>query len=193
MASQTFNKQRIGVLLGACLGAVSMFLPWLIISAPGIISQHQNGFHNYGIGAFLSFVVSGILAFANTDRRPFFNRLYGMITLCAALIALLFTFIAFAFNNLGSIEKHAGAGIWLSLFAGSTILFSAWSLKKTTNDLTKHNRHIKQQISIPITNKRNGHYNMPPMHFSELERLIALKESGTITDEEYNVLKSMLT
>src|SRR5450631_3516340 len=85
----TLNKQRKFILIAALAGLISIFLPWVSVSA-GFISMSVNGFHSYGIMAFLAFICTGVVAFMG-DQSKSLDKSMWMVELIAGAVALLFT------------------------------------------------------------------------------------------------------
>ncbi len=88
MNFQLMSKQRKFLLISSAVGFISMFLPWVSISMFGY-TQSANGMHKEGVVVFICFVVTGIIAFID-DQKKNLDKTMWTVTLLAGVIALLF-------------------------------------------------------------------------------------------------------
>ena len=68
MNFQLMSKQRKFLLISSAVGFISMFLPWVSISMFGY-TQSANGMHKEGVVVFICFVVTGIVAFIDDQKK----------------------------------------------------------------------------------------------------------------------------
>jgi len=196
----TLHKQRKLVLIAAAVGLIAVFLPWITVSAGMFgqsISQSTNGFHGIGILAFLAFAGAGIIAFlgnqaTSLDKGNWFAALgCGAVALLAVLI--------FIFNSSGSMGSFGfadagfGFGLWIAILAAAAVVVAAWLLKSPGDSLQSGFESLKKNIpgavaSTPTTNTTTAGTDK----MAQLEKLIALKTEGKITEEEYQDLKSKI-
>ena len=69
MNFQTLNKQRRFILIAAITGIISIFLPWITVNLFGL-TKNINGFHGWGILAFLAFVTSAGMSISGNQGQP---------------------------------------------------------------------------------------------------------------------------
>ncbi len=196
MNFQTMSKQRKFILIAAVIGIISVFLPWATVSI-GMFgesaSESVNGFHGVGIIVFLAFIIAAIVTLTG-DQTKALDKTTWMVALIAAAAALLFAVIALANTShagLGFVDAGFGFGIWLTLAAAIGVGASAWLFRNPADDLKSGFDDLKKKISTstapqsPATNTGSGSNKI-----AELEKLSKLRESGSITEEEYQQLKS---
>jgi O-antigen/teichoic acid export membrane protein len=192
MNFQTLNRQRKLILISAAIGIISIFLPWFSAGAFGF-SVHINGFHGWGILAFLCFIASIVIALIGTqtealDKSTWFAEIIsGGVTLLCVIITMLSS----GSSGFGFISAAFGFGIWVALAAAIGVTFFAWIFRNPSHDFKSGFESLKKTVSVskdshtvtssPGTNK-----------IAELERLSILKENGIITDTEFQELKSKL-
>ncbi|HWB28512.1 MAG TPA: SHOCT domain-containing protein [Chitinophagaceae bacterium] len=200
MNFKALHKQKKYILVAAAAGILSIFLPWLTVSA-GIfgesISRSTNGFSGIGILAFFGFAAAGVLTFTGNNTLPFEKGTW-MASLGAAAVSLLsvLIFMANTSGSLGSAgfaEAHFGFGLWISLVAAIALAASAWFLKSPEADLQSGLKDLKKNItshlntSSPVRDVPAGKNRL-----DELERLITLKNEGKISEDEYNEMKAKI-
>ena len=202
MNFQTMNKQRKLILIAAALGVVSVFLPWFSAGAFGF-SVHINGFHDWGILAFICFLGAAIISLAGNQNLPLDKGIWFATILCGslALLSVIITLISSAGNSedLGFASAGIGFGIWIALLASVAVMLFAWMFRNPAHDLKSGFESIKNSVSATASSFSN---NMNASSASsatgssnkiaELERLSKLKENGSITEEEFLQLKSKL-
>jgi hypothetical protein len=230
------SKQRKFILISAAAGVISVFLPWATISVGMLgesMSQHANGFRNYGICAFLGMAVAAIVSLTG-DQTKTLEKTPWIVSLIGGAISVLFIGffmlnIANAFGagaGFGMIDVGFGFGLWISLAASIAIIASAWLYKNPGDNLKGAFDSLKKDISVATTSvsnmntgtntnagtntstnmgtntnpSANTNMNFPGQNntggitnkIAELERLSKLRENGSITEEEYQQLKSKL-
>lgn len=197
----TLHKQRKLILLAAAIGLISVFLPWITVSAGMFgqsISKSTNGFHGIGVLAFLAFAGAGIFAFTG-NQSVSLNKGNWFAALGCGSVALLAVLI-FIFNSSGSMGSFGfadaafGFGLWIAILAAAGIVVAAWLLKSPGDSLQSGFESLKKNIPVSaatnttVTNTTAaGNDKM-----AQLEKLIALKNEGKITEEEYQDLKSKI-
>lgn len=199
MNFQTLNKQRKLILIAAVVGIISIFLPWFSAGAFGF-SMHINGFHGWGILAFLAFVAAAIIVLIGTQTEALDKTMWFGTILCGALalLSIIITLISSASNSadFGFASAGMGFGIWISLAAGIAILLFAWTLRNPAHDLKSGFESIKNSVSTTASSFSNNSNSTTASSgtnkIAELERLSKLKENGSITEEEFQQLKSKL-
>jgi hypothetical protein len=205
MNFQLLNKQRKMILIAAAIGLISVFLPWITMSASmfgnEIASESRNGFHGSGVVVFLAFAVAVILSLMG-DQTKTLEKTMWFVTLAAGAVALLFVVISLI-NSSGGPEGAIadikfGFGIWIALAASLGTVAAAWMFKNPEDNLKDGLESLKKGIAIP-SNSTPGGAATPPRQapnsnsrMDELERLIRMKNEGKITEEEYQQLKSKL-
>ncbi|MFT4203449.1 MAG: SHOCT domain-containing protein [Chitinophagaceae bacterium] len=209
MNFQTLNKQRKSVAIAALLGTISIFLPWIKVDA-FMFEQSVNGFHGWGVLAFLAFVTSLVLSLVGTQTDALPKRNW-LIVLVAGAVSLLIVLVAVvrahnassSINNtvegLGSLfgsnsnsaKSMFGSGlqwgIWLALIASIGVVAGAWFLKSPGMTLAS----AVQGISLPPipninTSTPSGNTSKK---YAELEKLLELKNKGAISEEEFQAMK----
>jgi len=191
------------ILIAAAIGLISVFLPWIKFSASmfgnEIASESINGFHGWGVLAFLAFAVACVLSLMG-DQTKTLDKTMWMVTLAMGVVALFAVVIRLL--NSGPVEMVAevkfGFGIWIALAASLGTLAAAWMFKNPEDTLKDGLESLKKGIAIP-SNSTPGGASTPPRQapggnsrMDELERLIKMKNEGKITEEEYQQLKSKL-
>jgi hypothetical protein len=200
MNFQTMNRQRKLILIAAAIGIISVFLPWITISMFGM-NQNINGFHGWGILAFLAFVVTGVVALVGNQTSALDKGLWFLAIACGA-VALLSVIIAIASSSgspdggLGLVDAGIGVGTYMAIATSLAIVIIAWIFRSTADNLKSGFEGLKKSISIPATSfsGTNTHTttSSPTNKIVELERLSKLKENGNITEDEFQQLKSKL-
>jgi len=190
MNFQTMNKQRKLILISAAIGVISIFLPWFSAGAFGF-SVHINGFHGWGILAFLAFVVSAVITLtgAQTNALDKTTWFAAIITGAVAVLAVLITMLSSS-GGFGFVSAGFGFGIWIALASAIGIVLFAWMFKDPAQDLKSAFESLKHSVSAASTSTSNKTSASSPDKIAELERLSKLKENGSITEEEFQQLKS---
>jgi len=193
------NKQRKLIAIAALVGIISIFLPWFSAGAFGF-SVHVNGFHGWGILVFLCFAASIVIALAGTQSASLDKSMWLIAIICGALafLSIVIT-MSSSTGGFGFISAGFGFGIWIALIAAIGILAFAWMFKNPADNFKSGFESLKTTVaasantftnsnSAPSTNTASASENK----IAELERLSKLKENGSITDEEFQQLKSKL-
>lgn len=199
MNFQTMHKQRKFIMLAAALGIIAAFLPWQTVSA-GIfgasISSGVNGFHGIAILAFLCFIAAGIVSLTGDQTKPLVNSSW-MGALILGAIAIICVAVAMFNTNqgFGFVEVGIGVGCWIALAAALGVTGSAWLLKSPGDNLKAGIDSIKKTVATATTTTTPPPINNTKANvdkIAELERLVQLKDSGNISEEEYQQMKSKL-
>jgi hypothetical protein len=191
MNFQTLNKQRKFILISAAIGIISIFLPWFSAGAFGF-SVHINGFHGWGILAFLCFIASIIIVLLGVQTQTLDKSMWLAAIICGA-VALLSVIIAMlsSSSGFGFISAGFGIGIWIALVAALGVTVFTWMFKNPAHDFKSGFESLKKTISVPASSSNTAAVSSADK-IAELERLSKLKENGTITDAEFQQLKSKL-
>jgi hypothetical protein len=192
MNFQTMNNQRKLILISAAIGIISIFLPWFSAGAFGF-SVHINGFHGWGILAFLAFVASIIIALMGTQTEALDKSMWFAAIICGgvALLSVVITMLSSS-GGYGFVSAGFGFGIWLALAAAIGVTIFAWIFKNPAHDLKSGFESLKKTVSTPSSSSPNTPPPASADKIAELERLSKLKENGSITETEFQQLKSKL-
>lgn len=188
MNFSAMSKQRKFLLIAALAGIVSIFLPWH--TAGGLFEGLSiNGFHGIGVLVFFLFAGVGVLAIIGDQTKPL-DKTMWLIALAAGVIALLciITRLSGASDAFGILSP--GIGLWIALATSVGILAFAWMFKNPGDTLQNAFEGLKKNVasntSTPSRPASTG------SKVDELEKLIELKNSGKITEDEYQSMKSKL-
>ena len=194
MSFQTLNKQRKSILILAVAGVISVFLPWFSAGAFGF-SVHMNGFHGWGIFAFLCFLVAIGVSLVGTQIEPLEKNMWFAAIACGAL-ALLSIVITMGTSggDFGFVTADFGFGIWIALVTAAGIVLSAWLFRNPAHDLKSGFESIKNSVSSTASSLslNSTSSSNTTNKIVEIERLSKLKENGSLTEEEFQQLKSKL-
>jgi hypothetical protein len=197
MNFQTMNKQRKLILLASLAGIISIFLPWFSAGAFGF-SVHINGFHGWGILALLCFVVALIISLVGSQIQPLDKSAWFVAMICGALclLSIIITIISSQTGDFGFASAGLGFGIWISLIAGIAVIAFAWMFKNPADNLKGGFDSLKKTVATSASAFSNTNTTTTAVasdnKIAELERLSKLKENGSITEEEFQQLKSKL-
>ena len=151
MNFQTMSKQRKFVLISSAVGLVSMFLPWVSISATGY-TQTINGMHEKGLLVFLCFLICGVLAWLGDQTKSAGDTTWT-VTLLAGGIALLIIlwFYSRAWHSImgGSIM---GYGFYMAALAAIGIVGSAYFFTAPSHSTKAGFNKLKRNIESRISN-----------------------------------------
>ncbi len=199
MNFQTLGKQRKFILIASVLGIISVFLPWVTISVFGM-SHSVNGFQGWGVAVFILFIVSLFVSLMGNQTEPLegTNRLAAVV---CGIVIMLCTLIGIkgAKTNLdgglGLVDANVGMGFILSLICGFALVLFSIIFKKSNDSLKKSIEGLKKSIVIPAvsaaTNREHANTGSNDK-IAQLEKLIKMKESGSISEDEFQQLKSKL-
>ena len=151
MDFQLMSKQRKFLLIFSLVGFISMFLPWVSIPMFGY-TQIANGMHREGVVVFICFVVSGIIAYID-DQKKNLDKTMWTLTLLAGAIALLF--IIWYYSEItGPIVGSAmvGFGIYIAGIAAIGVLGSAYFLRSSTDTLKDGLNSLKDSLKNKLAN-----------------------------------------
>ena len=201
MNFQTLNRQRKYILIAAAAGAIAVFLPWATISVDLFgysASQSINGFHSYGIVVILGFMVTMIIAFTGELTKPLEKKIW-MASLCTGVLSLLFNIISVTNvsssfgNGFDFADINIGFGAWIALVASTGIVMFTSLFRNSAGDL-KNSFHMLRKNFSETTDLRqqnsNRIYSETIDKIDELERLSKLKDAGSLSEDEYQQLKS---
>lgn len=198
MNFQTMHRQRKFILIAAAAGVISMFLPWVSISAFGMdVGQSNNGLKGGGILIFFLFAAVLVMAVLNNPVSPL-NRLQWFLSLIAGAINLAFTlrFLAGSPNEdtFGLVEARPGIGLWLAAVASLCILIGAWLFKQKEDTLKSGFEQLKSRFPGNATSTLTPTDTTPPTpnKLQELERLIQLRRDGHLSEHEFLAMKAAL-
>lgn len=204
MNFQTMSKQRKFILIAAAVGVISVFLPWITISA-GVfgmnMDQSINGFHGLGMVVFLSFAGAIVLSLVG-DQTKSLEKSFWLLALIAGSLALLVILISFVngrSGGFGVVDTGYGIGIWIALLSAIGVVGSAWMFKNPADTLKDGFDSIKQSMATPPAAPTGSVTPTAPpappsgtSKIAELEKLVELKNQGNISEEEFQQLKSKL-
>jgi O-antigen/teichoic acid export membrane protein len=196
MNFQTLNKQRKLILILAVAGIISIFLPWFSAGAFGF-SVHINGFHGWGILAFLCFAVGIAISLIGLQTEPLDKNPWFVAIACGALALLsIIITIASSGGGFGFVSAGFGFGIWIALVAAAGIILSAWMFRNPANDFKSSFESIKNSVSSTASslsgNTNSSSSSGTNNKIAEIERLSKLRENGSLSEEEFQQLKSKL-
>lgn len=191
MNFQTLNKQRKLILISAAIGIISIFLPWFSAGAFGF-SVHINGFHGWGILSFLCFIASIVIVLLGVQTETLDKSMWLAAIICGtvALLSVIITMLSSS-SGFGFISAEFGFGIWIALAAAIGVTLFAWMFKNPAHDFKSEFESLKKTISVPASSSNTAAASGADK-IAELERLSKLKENGSITDAEFQQLKSKL-
>jgi len=198
MNFQTLNKQRKFILIACVLGIISVFLPWVSISMFGM-SESINGFRGWGIVVFFAFIVAGAVSLIGNQSQTLEKNSWLASLACGAAALLSMVIALFSSSGMGPgmgiVDAGIGFGVWIAIAASAGVLLFSWIYKNPSDNLKESFEGIKKSISIPAT--PTNVQGQPKTTSSEdkiqqLERLTRLRDTGSISEEEYQQLKSKL-
>jgi NADH:ubiquinone oxidoreductase subunit 6 (subunit J) len=202
MNFQLLNKQRKMILIAAAVGLISVFLPWIKLSAgmfgQEVVSESVNGFHGWGILAFLAFAVACVISLLG-DQTKTLDKTMWIVALAGGAVALISVVISLLNSPAGEAmlaDIKFGFGIWIALAASLGTIGAAWMFKNPEDTLKDGFESLKKSVAMPSNSTPGGASSSRPSggssRMEELERLIKMKNEGKITEEEYQQLKSKL-
>jgi hypothetical protein len=197
MNFQTMNKQRKLILFASLAGIISIFLPWFSAGAFGF-SVHVNGFHGWGILAFLCFVAALVISLIGNQPQPLDKSIWFVAMICGVLclLSIIITILSSQTADYGFASAGLGFGIWIALIAGIAVVVFAWIFKNPADNLKGGFESLKKTVATSASAFSNTNTSNAAVtgdnKIAELERLIKLKENGSITEEEFQQLKSKL-
>lgn len=178
----------------------------LCIAVPGFISNMLSVVANlfigrfafqqedpdiYSIGASISFlIIVRIILRGNALEQ--LNRKSRIVSAAAATTSLLLIFFKLVAHKINTSTIFTMVCVYSSLLISVVLLLLIREAQKPGTRLRQRIRNIRKQISIPITHTSN-HPSARAGRLSKLNRLIVLKENGTITEDEYQLLKTFLS
>jgi hypothetical protein len=188
------NKQRRMMLLLAVLGVISNVHSVVANLFLGRFVVNQEDPDTYSIGASISFLtIVVIILWGNTPEL--ITRKKWIITAIAAIASLLLIFFKLIKHSLTTSSNLTMICIYGSLAISVLLLLLIKKARRPGIRLGESIRHLKKQISIPITynGQKFDHHSTRTYHLSKLKGLTILKDNGTITEDEYQLLKTFLS
>lgn len=168
MNFQTMSKQRKFVLIAAAVGVISMFLPWVSVSAFGY-SQSANGMHGSGILVFLCFAACVAFALMGNQTKNL-DKTFWMITLIAGALAAIIVIWNLVDAMSGQFGSMLSFGIYLAAAAAVGVVLAAFMFRSPTDtikggfDNLKHDIENKMKSdSGPGTGSGSSGNTNPPM------------------------------
>lgn len=151
MNFQLMSKQRKFLLISSAVGFISMFLPWVSISMFGY-TQSANGMHKEGVVVFICFVVTGIIAYID-DQKKNLDKTMWTVTLLAGAVALLFIIWYYSeITNSIMGSAFVGFGIYLAAIAAIGILVSAYFFRSSGDNLKEGFESLKGDLKNKFGN-----------------------------------------
>jgi hypothetical protein len=202
MNFQTLNMQRKLIMICSVIGLISIFLPWVTISAGmfGVsMSEHYNGFRGAGVWVFICFIATLAVSLPG-DHTQKLNKSLWLVCLALALIAALIVVVSITKKQgdggFGIVEARTGVGAWIALIASAGVLIFNWVYRQPGDNIGNSFESLKKDIPFKMASTENTAGSVPASSeknkMEELEKLIDLKNKGHITEDEYHRLKSKL-
>lgn len=203
------NKQRKFILIAAAAGAVSVFLPWITISAAAmgynLGSRSENGFHSSGVAYFILMAAAGVIAAVIGDRARTLDKTMRLVTLACGLAGVLCVFLYFKDGpdgiqtGYGGVDVSPSIGAFTAVLAALSVLILPLVFKNPGESLQADFEHLKQKVksintgtTIPPPADKPATNSSTVNHLDELDRIIKLREEGKINDEEYARMKAKI-
>ena len=185
------HLQRKFTVLCSAAGVFSIFLPWISVTG-GFINVSMNGFRGFGIIAFIAYGLA-VLFSALGNQQERLDKKMWLATLVSGTIALLVTVVALGNSTmdtgLGFIKAEYGIGIWVSLAASVGLIFFTWKHKHPEDSLKVSLDELKNTFS---ESSQKNLVSSPTNPLNELERLISLRDSGKLSADEFDQMKSRI-
>jgi hypothetical protein len=212
------NNQRKFILIAAAVGIIAAFLPWVSVSAGmfgmSMGSVSVNGFHGVGILYCLAIAAAGAVA-AMGDQKALLDknmRLVAILGGAVSVIALLIWFVNLKSSatdgGLGVVSASVGYGFYLSAVAALAVTIIPFYIKGADDSLAGDIAKLKSSVQSIQTNiatpaagtdaappaapVASAVAATPPDRMAELEKLIAWRNEGKITEQEFEDLKSKI-
>lgn len=204
------NKQRKLILIAAAIGIISTFLPWIKISAGAFgynVSQSTNGFHGIGIFYFILLIAAAIIAGIG-DQKLMLQKNMRLAVIGAGVLALICLIISYSdvsdatsANGFGVVDASIGIGMILSFLAAIAVAVIPFVIKQAGESLGSDFAQLKDNLKAVQDNISSAaaaakSKNVSPAsdqnRMSELEKLIAWRNEGKITEAEYQDLKAKI-
>jgi len=133
MNFQTMSKQRKFVLIAAVGGVIGMFLPWFTYSVFGATGS-INGMHGNGILAFISFAVTGVIAYLGDQTKNLASTSWIITLICGAISTLIVGWNFMQSNGYGY-GASMSLGIYLAFIAAIGVMAAAFLFRSPTDTL----------------------------------------------------------
>lgn len=185
------HLQRKCTVFCAAVGVISIFLPWVSVSG-GFLNVSLNGFRGFGILAFIAFGFSVLFSVLGNQQERMDKKMW-LATLVAGSVAFLITVVALGNSTMdagfGFVKAEYGIGIWISLAASAGLIYFILKYKHPEHSLKNSLDEIKNTFSEPVQRVSVPSSGNP---LNELERLISLRDSGKLSADEFDQLKSRI-
>lgn len=203
------NNQRKFILIAAAVGIIGAFLPWISISAGMLgesMTQSANGFHGVGILYCLVLAVAGVVAFMG-DQQALLDKNMRLVVIGAGAVAIIALLVSFsdmhsstaAAGGFGVVSASISYGFYLSAIAGVAVAVIPLVIKAEGESLAGDLAQLKSSVQSMQNNMASPTTPAaaPPAapatdKMAELEKLIAWRAEGKITEEEFQDLKAKL-
>lgn len=200
------NKQRKFLIGAALVGIVSIFLPWITVSAGAFgfsMSESRNGFR--GLGIFYFFLLLGVLAICwMGDQVSMLKKNQRLYVMGIGILGLLCLFLVYngasdsTRGSYGMANAKIGFGLILSFLATLVIIALPILIKEggesLAGDLSNFKESLKsfqgQVTSTVAASSKPAKTESNTV--AELEKLINWRHEGKISQEEYEELKSKI-
>lgn len=204
------NNQRKFILVAVAVGIIAVFLPWMSISVGMLgesMTQSVNGFRGVGILYFLALAATGVVAIMGNQQALLDkNMRLGAIGGGAVAIIALVIYFADAKGSTGDVggfglaSASIGYGFYLSAVAAIAVTAIPFVIKGVGESFAGDIAQLKssmQTIQSNISTPAPVVNDTPPPavksdRMAELEKLIAWRDEGKITEQEFEDLKSKL-
>lgn len=143
MNFQTINKQRKFMLILSALGIICMFLPWVRISFLGIVSHSINGMRDWGILAFICFLIAGFIAYSGKQDKPL-DQMPWTIALIASAVATII--MAVFFFKSSEVRSFLSFGFYGALISAAGLLFVTYAFRSAGYNIKDGFDQIKKQV-----------------------------------------------
>ena len=202
------NNQRKFILIAAAVGIIGAFLPWISISA-GILgesmTQSVNGFHGIGVLYCLVMAAAGVVAFMG-DQKTLLDKNMRLAVIGAGAVAIIALLVSFsdmhsstsaAGGGFGVVSASISYGFYLSAIAGVAVAVIPFAIKAEGESFAGDLAQLKSSVQSMQNNTASPAATAPPVapktdKMAELEKLIAWRAEGKISEEEFQDLKSKI-
>jgi len=214
------NNQRKFILIAAAVGIIAAFLPWFSVSV-GMAGMDMggtsiNGFHGVGILYCLAIVAAGAVA-AMGDQKALLDknmRLVAIIGGAVSVIALVIWFINMKSSSaeggmamaMGAVKTSVGYGFYLAAVAALAVTIIPFYIKGADESFAGDLANLKSSVQNIQTNMATPAATATPTvtaapapppapatdRMAELEKLIAWRNEGKITEQEFEDLKAKI-
>lgn len=187
-------------MIAAAVGIIATLLPWFTASAGAFgysISNSINGFHGAGAAYFLLVLVNGALAFIG-DRQDTLPKNMRLAAIGCSAVAFICLVIAYANANenasrgFGLVDLNIGIGYILAVLSGGALVIIPFVIKKPGESLGNDFAGLKDSVKAAQENMADNAAAKRAAKVEELEKLIAMRNEGRITQQEYEAFKARI-